>query len=60
MTEDYFSCNEEHKPVYMITFSVAETEKTYLVCEECSTFDYFSKYIIKKEKMDSCLVTNEE
>ncbi|PJB96291.1 MAG: hypothetical protein CO079_10270 [Nitrosopumilales archaeon CG_4_9_14_0_8_um_filter_34_10] len=60
MTEQIYPCNEDHMPSYEIIFSVAGTEKTYLVCKECATFDYFSKYIIKKEKIDPCLVTNEE
>jgi len=52
MTEQiYFPCNEKHKPFYKITFSVDGTEKIYLVCETCATFDYFSKFIIKKEKI---------
>lgn len=55
----HFSCNEEHKPFYKIIFLVADTEKTYLVCENCASFDYFSKFIIKKEKISSDFVTNE-
>lgn len=60
MTEhSYFLCKNNHKPDYKITFSVAETEKIYLVCKYCATIDYFSRFIIKKEKFDSCIVTNE-
>jgi len=59
MTEQiYFSCDEEHKFLYKIIFSVAGTNKTYLVCDNCAAFDYFLKYVIKKEKISSKFVTN--
>lgn len=35
-------------PVFHITYSVSDSEKSYLVCSDCIHLDCFSKYIISK------------
>jgi len=39
-------CSEE--PAYLVTYSVCDSEKEYLVCSVCVKLDCFLKYIVRK------------
>lgn len=50
MSEIIFSCGHKD-PVLEITFTVADSHKTYRVCFPCAQLDYFSKFIVKKKSL---------
>ena len=43
----------KNDPTFVITYSVADEQKTYQVCESCTKLDCFNKFIIKKEYLKS-------
>jgi hypothetical protein len=51
-TNSIFSCGHAN-PVFLITFSVADEEKTYSVCKSCEDIGYFKKFVIKKVSIES-------
>lgn len=52
MNKFTFSCCG-NRPKYIITYNVADEEKTYQVCESCSKLECFCKYVLKKSPMYS-------
>lgn len=38
-------------PKYRRTYSVAGTEKKYLVCGLCANLEYFQKFMIKQDEL---------
>ena len=41
-------------PKYEMTYSVAGTEKKYLVCSNCANLEIFKKFLISKQKIQEC------
>ena len=40
-------------PAFLVTYSVSESEKNYLVCLTCLRLECFSKYITSKTPLNS-------
>ena len=43
-----YPCCKTGKPKLLIVFRVANEEKKYLVCDDCSKLDYFNQHMISK------------
>ena len=52
MVQKPIQCCSE-KPAYLVTYSVCDSEKDYLVCLYCIRKECFSKYIIRKVLLDN-------
>lgn len=50
MNKKIFSCCKL-SPKFIITYNVSDQEKKYYVCDSCYNLDFFSKFIISKEKL---------
>ena len=48
VTDQEFSCCK-NPPKYRMTYSVAGTEKVYLVCKVCAELECFRKFIVTQE-----------
>jgi len=59
MVQKPFSCCSE-KPVFLVTYSVSDSEKDYLVCLSCIQKECFSKYILNKAPAGSFKNKNEK
>jgi len=46
-------------PAYLITYSVAGQTKKYSVCNNCTSLDCFSKFIIEKTPIIKNILKNE-
>ena len=59
MVQKPFSCCSE-KPAFIVTYSVSDSEKDYLVCLSCIQKECFSKYILNKAPVGSFKNKNEK
>lgn len=41
------------KPSYVVVYSVAGSQKSYLVCLSCIEIDCFSKHIIRRDSIEN-------
>jgi len=52
MVQKPIQCCSE-KPAYLVTYSVCDSEKDYLVCLYCIRKECFSKYIIRRHSVEN-------
>ena len=59
MTQGPIQCCSE-KPAFLVTYSVSDSEKDYLVCLSCNNLECFSKFILNKAPVGSFKNKNEK
>lgn len=46
-----FTCCQNGKYIFQITYSVAGKQKTYSVCQDCEKLECFQQHIVTKEQI---------